>query len=110
VLGPLFQRWKGGWFTQRQTVSLGLETALSQVTLGSVHVIRGQGLNEPAFCDAHTDELDAGSILPSSPLSIFLFVSSNVLTENRSTGQDRDAVAEQGQRAGQVPLDGAGLL
>ena len=62
MLGPLFQRWKGGWFTQRQTVSLGLETALSQVTLGSVHVIRDQGQNEPAFCDAHTDELDAGSI------------------------------------------------
>lgn len=60
MLGPLFQRWKGGWFTQRQTVSLGLETALSQATLGSVHVIRGQGINEPAFCDAHTDELDAG--------------------------------------------------
>lgn len=62
VLGPLFQRWKGGWFTQRQTVSLSFETGLSRVALGSVHVVRAQGASTPAFCDAHTDELDAGPL------------------------------------------------
>lgn len=62
VLGPLFQRWKGGWFTQRQTVSLAFETALSQATFGSVHVVRGQGVAEPFFCDDHTDELEGGSL------------------------------------------------
>lgn len=114
MLGPLFQRWKGGWFTQRHTVSLGLETALSQVTLGSVHVIRGQGLNEPAFCDAHTDELDAGSIYchSSPPPSISRPPLCSLLMCRRKTGALAKTVTpwqSKGNVPGKFPLTGLGF-
>jgi hypothetical protein len=59
VLDPLFKRWQGRWFSQRQTVSLMFESAMSKATFGSIHVMRQQGLDgEPQYCDTHFDILE----------------------------------------------------
>ena len=69
VLEGLFDRIQDKWFSQRQTVSVAFESGPSQVLMGSVHTVLAQGIDEPYFCDTHTDELKAGVPLPSPPSS-----------------------------------------
>jgi hypothetical protein len=61
VLEGLFDRIEGRWFSQRQTVSVAFESGPSEVSMGSVHTVRAQGIADPYFCDIHTDELQAGT-------------------------------------------------
>jgi hypothetical protein len=61
VLEGLFERVQGRWFSQRQTVSVAFESGPSEVSMGSVHVVHAQGIDDPFFCDTHTDQLKAGT-------------------------------------------------
>jgi hypothetical protein len=62
VLEGLFERVQGRWFSQRQTVSVAFESGPSVVSMGSVHVVHAQGIDDPFFCDTHTDQLKAGEM------------------------------------------------